>query len=123
MASNKKHRYGPALAEQVAASLLAGHTVVSYHRDYCGMGLAYKDGVFLYGEVWDGQLQSWNTHENRAASLLTFQDRAAFVAWLSQQSDATLSRREMADSFYWNNQPITQQRLAAFVAGLTSGPV
>ncbi|UOQ67274.1 hypothetical protein [Hymenobacter volaticus] len=108
------------MAEQVATALLSGRILASYHRDYCGMGLQYLKGTFVYGEVWDGQLQSWNTFENRPASVVTFQDQAAFVAWLGAQSDATLDRREMAEPFYWNNQTVTRQRLLAFAACLAS---
>lgn len=120
MAGSRKQLYGQALAEQVAAALLSGRILASYHRDYCGMGLQHLNGLFVYGEVWDGQLQSWNTFENRAASVVTFQDPTAFVAWLGTQSDATLGRRDMAESFYWNNQTITRQRLLAFATGSAS---
>jgi len=84
------------------------------------MGLQYVQGTFVYGEVWDGQLQSWNTFENRAASVVAFPDEATFVEWLSAQSDATLDRREMTELFYRKNQTITRQRLLAFVAGSAS---
>ncbi|MBX0289172.1 hypothetical protein K3G63_01910 [Hymenobacter sp. HSC-4F20] len=107
--------YGLPLAEQVADALAAGRTLVPYHRDYCGLGLACVEGTFIYAEVWDGQLQGLNTIDERPPYALPFPDRAAFVSWLSQQSDATLSRREMADSFYWNNQTITRRRLRQFV--------
>jgi len=117
MAPVKKRAYGAALAEQVAEALLAGRRLAAYHRDYCGLGLEYRGGTFFYGEVWDGQLQQqWNTIDNRPGFLLSFPDRAAFVAWLSAQSDTTLSRRELAESFYHDNQTITRSRLQAFVA-------
>jgi hypothetical protein len=115
MATDRKQLYSQTLAEQVAAALLAGRTLAAYHRDYCGMGLEYRNGCFYYGEVWDGQLRDWNTLENREAFVLTFPNQSAFVAWLSAQSDASLSRREMPLPFYWDNQTITQQRLQAFV--------
>lgn len=116
MAAAKKQLYTQELAEQVAAALQAGRTLAAYHRDYCGMGLEYVRGQFFYGEVWDGQLRDWNTLENRAATVLTFPHQAAFVAWLSTQSDTTLSCREKPLPFYWDNQTITRQRLVAFVA-------
>lgn len=111
---------GQALAQHVATTLLSGRVLASYHRDYCGMGLQYVQGTFIYGEVWDGQLQSWNTFENRAASVLAFPDQTTFIEWLSTQSDATLDRREMAEPFYRKNQTITRQRLLAFVASSAS---
>lgn len=118
MAPVKKRAYGPALAEQVAEALLAGRRLAAYHRDYCGLGLEYRRGTFFYGEVWDGQLQQWSTIDDRPGFLLTFPDRAAFVAWLGAQSDTTLSRREMPEPFYHDNQTITRGRLKAFVADL-----
>ncbi|UOQ74497.1 hypothetical protein [Hymenobacter cellulosilyticus] len=108
--------YGTLLAEQVADALSAGRSLVPYHRDYCGLGLACVGGTYVYAEIWDGQLQGLNTQDERPAFALHFPTRTEFVQWLSQQSDATLSRRELADSFYWDNQTITRQRLRQFVA-------
>ncbi|MCB2377598.1 hypothetical protein LGH70_08390 [Hymenobacter sp. BT635] len=107
--------YGILLAEQVADALLAGRRLVPHHRDYCGMGLAYEAGTFVYAEVWDGQLQGLNTQDQRPPVALFFATRPEFVQWLSRQTDAALSRRELVDSFYWANQTITRQRLLQLV--------
>ena len=115
MAGVRRQCYGPELAELVADRLVAGHQLAVPHRDYCGMGLEHRGGTFYYGEVWDGQLHGWNTHENRAATLVPFATRAVFVAWLSTQSDYSLSRRELPDSFYRDNQTISRQRLHELV--------
>lgn len=114
-----KRVYGRALAAQVADALAAGRSLVAYHRDYCGLGLACSHGFFIYAEVWDGQLQGLNTQDDRTPYALTFPDRETFVQWLSQQSDTTLSRRELAEPFYRDNQTITRQRLRRWLRGET----
>ncbi|UOQ55248.1 hypothetical protein [Hymenobacter cellulosivorans] len=110
-------RFEPELVQRVAEALAAGRRLVAYHRDYCGLGLACEKGRYIYAEVWDGQLQGLNTQDDRPPFALVFPDQAEFVQWLGSQSDATLSRRELPDSFYWHNQTITRQRLRQFVAG------
>ena len=99
--------YGPALAGQVADALLRGQRLAHAHRDYCGMGLEYRNHAFYYGEVWDGY---WV--EEPKVSLAT---RGAFVQWLARQSDHSLSRVEETDPWYWDNQTITRARLEEFV--------
>lgn len=99
---------GKALAEKVAASLLK-YPLGYGHRDYCGMGLEYKEGVYQYGELWDGYMME---------PLLKWPSKEDFINWLAQQSDASLARLESKDSFYWGNQTITRQRLRALVGEL-----
>ncbi|PJJ59065.1 hypothetical protein [Hymenobacter chitinivorans] len=115
--------YGLELAQRVAGALAAGRVLAAYHRDYCGLGLACQHGRYLYAEVWDGQLQGLNTQDDRPPFALIFPTQAEFVQWLSAQSDATLSRRELADSFYWHNQTITRQRLQQFVDKAAAQPL
>lgn len=100
--------YGYELAEKVADTLQQGALAYS-HRDYCGMGLAAGSaGEYLYGEVWDGGL---------AIPVQQFPDKAAFVIWLAIQSDASMAMLDAKDTWYWNNQVITRQRLEAFIQG------
>ncbi|MBF9222077.1 hypothetical protein [Hymenobacter ruricola] len=99
--------YGPELAGQVADVLLRGARLAHAHRDYCGMGLEYRNHEFYYGEVWDGYYV-----EAPKAALAT---RDAFVQWLARQSDHSLSRVEETDPWYWDNQTITRARLEEFV--------
>jgi hypothetical protein len=99
-------QYGKDLAEKVATALLRGS--IGYgHRDYCGMGLEYRDGLYCYGSLWDGymgeEVKHWSSKE-------------AFVNWLSQQSDASMARLEEKDPFFWGNQTISRGRLEEFVA-------
>ena len=73
-------RYGCELAECVSEHLQSGNALVYNHRDYCGMGLCYVNGRFIYGSVMDGCVDdemSWWTKE-------------AFIAWLAEQTDSAL---------------------------------
>lgn len=101
--------YGTDLAERVAAVLERGHGLMEGHRDYCGMGLCHRSDGFCYGEVWDGGMQAPENTGRR------FEQRADFIAWLAAQSDASLSRREMEEAFYHDNQTINLERLQLFV--------
>jgi hypothetical protein len=54
--TNSSDIVGLALAQAVANQLEQGLVLAFNHRDYCGMGLQYIDGVFMYAEVQDGYL-------------------------------------------------------------------
>jgi hypothetical protein len=104
--------YGVGLANKVADLLERGQAVVYGHSEYCGTGLRYIDGRFVYDEVWEGELACLRHQPpgyDRAMSLFT--DRPSFVAWLAEQCDQSLSGRDRPDPFYWNNQRITRTRL------------
>jgi hypothetical protein len=96
-------KYGLVLAERVADALLS-NSLGYGHRDYCGMGLEYREGTWYYGELWDGYM---------AEPLLKWSSKSAFISWLTIQSDASLARLEAKESFYWGNQTITRERLKA----------
>ncbi|TWW02457.1 hypothetical protein [Chitinophaga pinensis] len=96
---------GKALAEKVAKALLHGSIGYS-HRDYCGMGLEYRDSRYHYGELWDGGM-----HNPKQS----FDNQSSFIQWLSQQSNASLSNIHLKDAFYWGNQVITRERLEQFL--------
>ncbi|HAH11067.1 MAG TPA: hypothetical protein DCL54_06790 [Alphaproteobacteria bacterium] len=101
--------YGPALAEQVADALARGVQILHTHRDYCGMGLRrLDDGRFCYAQVFDGILDP--AYDPAA---MMFETRGAFVAWLAQQSDASLDGRDHPDAFFRGNQRLTRARLEA----------
>lgn len=96
---------GIELAVKVADALQ--YNSIGYsHRDFCGMGLEYRDGQYRYGALWDGGMDSPEQ---------TFTDRDSFVDWLGRQSNATLANIHKEDSFYWGNQVITRQRLEEFL--------
>jgi hypothetical protein len=104
--------YGMGLANKVADLLERGQSIVYGHPDYCGTGLRHVDGRFVYDEVWSGELACFR-HQPPAydRALEVFGDRGAFVIWLSQQCDQSLSGRDRKDPYYWNNQRITRNRL------------
>ena len=102
--AQKTTPYGRELAEKVANTLQHSYSVGYGHRDYCGTGLEYREGTFLYGELWDGYMtepiSQWSSKEN-------------FIEWLARQSDASLGRLDATEPFYWGNQTITRERLIA----------
>ena len=116
---------GPELAAQVADGLERGGYLAYGHRDYCGMGLRFAAGVYLYGEVHDGDLPAENEPfpwtEGADNERLIFRSRAEFVDWLAAQSDASLSGRELAKEWLRGNQRLTLERLRRFVAGTQGG--
>lgn len=112
---------GQELAESVADRLQAGQVLAHSHPEYCGVGLQFAEGQFVCAEVYDGQLPT-------AAQFLSFQERgedmeyrafatrATFVAWLAEQTDSSLSGRELSRTWLHNNQRLSIARLREFVA-------
>ena len=100
--------FGATLANQVADALDRGVAMTYKHRDYCGMGLLRRPDGYAYGPVYDGDLIDGTV----------FPTHAAFVAWLAEQSDVTLSGRDGAMPFDWDDQRITRARLLDALAGL-----
>ncbi|AEV99154.1 hypothetical protein A4D02_11350 [Niastella koreensis] len=100
--AQKRTPFGWELAEKVANAVQRNNSIGYGHRDYCGMGFEYRQGIFFYGELWDGAMPE-ATYE--------WSSKEGFVAWLAHQSDASLGRLEAQDSFYWGNQTITRERL------------
>jgi hypothetical protein len=98
--------FGRDLAERIAMKLETRGALGYAHRDYCGMGLEYRDGVWRYGALWDGYMdkpdQQWAS-------------RQAFIDWLAKQSDAALANLDSNESFYWGNQTIDRARLEEWV--------
>lgn len=94
--------FGMDLAKKVATYLLQGNQIAYTHRDYCGMGLAYYRENFVYGFVQDG----YDFYIEQ-----TFPLQTAFENWLANQSDESLSGKELEDSWFQDNQRIYQKRL------------
>ncbi len=99
-----KTPYGLELSEKGAVYLMKGGIIANNHRDYCGMGFSFFDNKFHYGDVFDGyytnDFNTWETKE-------------AFVIWLSEQSDYSMSGHAEAGIENWliDNQRITRGRL------------
>jgi hypothetical protein len=107
-------RYGTDLAARIADYLQAGGAIAEVHREYCGTGLCFQQGRFLYDEVEDAMFRSLRSPAHRP--LASFADRQSFVAWLADQSDDSLSGRERGDPAYTDNQRITRRRLEQALA-------
>ncbi len=97
--------FGTELATKVADALHHG-SIGHNHRDYCGMGLEYRDGLYCYGSLWDGGMDK---------PTQSFADKQAFINWLSKQSNASLANLNAEQSIYWGNQVITRDRLQQFL--------
>lgn len=102
---SKTEPYGQQLAEQVAMRLQE-RSFGFGHRDYCGMGLEYRNGAYYYGGLWDGMMDD---------KVEIFVSKEEFVGWLAVQSDASMARLDEIDAFYWGNQTVTRQRLQEFI--------
>jgi hypothetical protein len=108
--------FGRVMASKIADLLETGETIVQGQKDFCGTGLAFIDGRFVYDDMKDGRLACLaQTPPSFDQSLAVFSDRNAFVAWLAGQSDESLSgKREHRDP--WSRtQRITMSRLRAAV--------
>ena len=104
--------YGTGLANKVADALERGQSVLYGHGDYCGTGLRYVEGRYVYDDVWEGELACLRQRPPTCErALAVFPDRAAFVGWLAEQCDQSLSGRDQKDQFFWNNQRLTRSRL------------
>lgn len=111
--------YGKELAEAVANRLERGDVLAYGHRDYCGVGLRYADGEYIYGEVSDGELPSsaelsiWTAVPAQMERRI-FSSRNLFVSWLADQSDESLHGRELQDEWLVGNQRLSRRRLDSF---------
>ena len=120
-------KFGRSLALNLAAKLWANQIkahhkdafgILFLHRDYCGHGLAWRTDptALTLGVVYDGHLcgdvlKTWSLDE-----------KEAFIDWIAEQSDFTLSGVDPASAaFYssdpWNqgNQRITKARIQSFL--------
>jgi hypothetical protein len=122
MTDPQKNQYGLALANAVADRLEKGDVLAYGHRDYCGVGLRFADGEFIYGEVSDGELptskelKGWSDIPNKFERL-TFSTRHDFIAWLADQSDISLHGANLRAPQLVGNQRLTLKRLESFAAG------
>ena len=119
---------GANLATEVSVALERGLIVTYCHKDYCGVGLRYDKGTFIYDESHDStvatdeDLLKWQ--EQPSIQRKTFSSRGSFVEWLALQTDESLSGAEFKDSNPWltNNQRLTVQRLRAAAKFAQSTP-
>jgi hypothetical protein len=98
-------KVGKEMAQKVAQRLMMKCDLMFDHRDYCGTGLTWNRGEFVYGKVYDGLLQQ---------PMKTFKQEHDFVSWLAEQTNTSLAGLD-EDVFYHNNQRLTLTRLFNFV--------
>lgn len=105
LARLSREPFGHTLARQVAHHLKKRGAIAYNHRDYCGTGLFYLNGEYLHTVVDDGHPVPYYGQDRG----WSFEDQHAFVAWLGEQSDYSLSMHDNPGIF--NNQTITRKRL------------
>ncbi|MFD0796221.1 hypothetical protein ACFQZJ_02015 [Maribacter chungangensis] len=95
--------YGNALATSVSQKLIkskdAHHGLYHSHRDYCGLGLFYENGLFTLATVNDGY--------GPDSTVASFDSQTYFISWLAHENDQSMSL--YGEKF--NNQTITKIRL------------
>ena len=113
-------KYGMELSQRVADFLMQKGDICYSHRDYCGVGFCFRNGEFLYDYVYDGAIGGGPPYPSCPSPIKRFSQRSAFVAWLSEQSDESLSGAEEPVEALplCNNQRITRERLEKHVAEL-----
>ena len=110
---------GTTLAARVAAALEAGVVLAHSHRDYCGTGLRFADGEYIYGKVFDGRLPTSSEAlpwlEASDIERMVFRRRKEFVSCLAALTDQSLSGMNLPESWHHNNGRLTIERLRKFV--------
>lgn len=107
--------FGTDLMISVARRLSTGKTFYNCHKEYCGHGLHFKDGIYCLVSVYDGvdfeNIAEWKSAES-------------FVQFFSKQSDFTCSGADQQcclfrtdDPWRMFNQTITKAELEKFVEG------
>lgn len=97
---------GKEMAEKVAKRLRMKCDLAYDHRDYCGTGLTWYNGSYIYGRVWDGLVSD---------PIKKFEQEHEFIEWLAGQTNQSLDGHDEKDAFYKNNQRLTLTRLFEFV--------
>ncbi len=118
-----RQKFGKDLSSLVAEKLLndgGERGLWNSHRDSCGHGLIYQDAQFQLVAVHDG-------HASEGKVLKTWDSSDAFVAWLEEQSDFSLSGADESEPALrprtpsnLNNQRITLARLRDYVHDCTA---
>jgi len=93
------------------------------HRDYCGVGLAFVNGILKMQEVYDGYFM--NDTDLKIYMTWKFDEKGKFVDLMSAQSDFTLSGFDSKSMFVEDdvsrrgNQRISLDRIRAFIRAET----
>jgi hypothetical protein len=89
------------------------------HIGYCGVGFVIMDEGILYAHIDEQEVYLYGDlyqhDKNYCGIIKSFKTKEEFIDWLSQQSDDSLSGKEIDDPWYVNNQRITKQRLESLI--------
>lgn len=110
IAALSRKPFGRELAEKVAHQIEKGMLLAYTHRDYCGDGLYFDKGRYIWASIHDGGPDE---------DLKTWTSREAFITFLAEMSDYTCCGAEgspdfiqySGQGFQLNNQKITRARL------------
>ena len=117
---SRREKYGLDLAMKTAEYLQVHGSIKNDHYGYCGVGFVVSDGVILYTH-FDELLtytrgQRYVLGGDYEGIIHTFATQDAFVDWLADQSDSSMSGKETNDGWYIDNQRITRRRLLHVIA-------
>ncbi len=94
--------YGGGLANKIANKLMLSKGfsggIYFAHRDYCGLGIFYTEGIFKKSIVYDGY--------SNIEAILQINSRQEFIDWLSKESDQSMAWYGTK----FNKQTITKSR-------------
>lgn len=120
IAALSREPIGKELAEKVSSKLVSdgGKRGIWYHhRDYCGHGLIFLNGMICLVEYSDGFIREGTT-------LKSWETESSFIDWLKNQNDYSLSGADLSEPeiftsnpFTRNNQRITTHRLNRYLTG------
>lgn len=110
---------GDLLAKRVALYLEARWGIGNFHRDYCGTGLWWQDGIFYHAHFHDGDPSIDHPDDGSTHGWIArFENRSQFITWLAVQTDLSLSGcavNATAEEVYKANQRLTRAVLEAAV--------
>lgn len=91
------------LAVETADALEKGMWVGESHAYYCGEGLEFFNGIFVYDSVQDGMISAPGTDLYESRLRREFNNREKFVSWLEEKLLTT--------PYDFQSRDITYQRL------------
>jgi hypothetical protein len=102
---------GNELAQVAAIYIRSGLVITYHHKEWCGFGLRYAEGKFIYGGSHDGEILTptelaacgWNVPGRKE-----FDSREQFVSWLAPQTNELFASDD-------RGQPMTRERIVSAV--------
>lgn len=110
-----KKVYGKDFASKVADTLEKRGSLFQHdHRDFCGMGMGFRDEKYRFGHVTDSCF---------LYDFKEFETKNDFIDWLSKKNDFNMSGIDPNDDLYekneWyrNHERICKSQLEMFLSG------